>query len=132
MNTEAAVFTAQNIFLAGNAQNSTSGSTKSAMITLKKYSKEGKTMNSEQLITEASRAITEFRRQQDCYCYLYVRNEKVVALVPQEIPIPCDPNLKITQYDMERGFTNSRWNTIGTALLNLYNKDVACHARQKH
>lgn len=90
-----------------------------------------KTMNSEQLICQAGTAIAVWEKYHNTGCRLYIRDGRVYAKSDENSAKPGDPELYIGICNIKHGLSVPQWNILGSALLNLYNKEVACQARQK-
>lgn len=90
-----------------------------------------KTINSFKLIIEASEAITNWHRGYHGNCVLSILNGKVICSKPLAESHLAVKDLYVTVWYMEHGFNQVQWNSIATELLNLYNKEKACQARQK-
>lgn len=89
-------------------------------------------MNSEQLITEAGKAIEEWLHNHNVGCWLSISNGHVKCKAKLKADDCNALELYVSGWQMEHGLSTRQWNNTGTALLNLYNKEVACQAHQKH
>ena len=89
-------------------------------------------MNSFDLMCQAANALSKFKKTHDATCILYISDGQVETGSIKDVT-PSHPRcLIITKFQQHHGFTTTQWSTIGTALFNLYNKEKACQARQKH
>ncbi len=89
-------------------------------------------MNSTQLSIAAGEALAEYGQTHNEACVLsqnggIVRCSPVFEGGPQKYD-----SLWISHYELKNGMKNARWNSIGTALLNLYTKELSCQAHRKH
>lgn len=89
-------------------------------------------MTSEDLIMLAEKAILHWTDHHSSPCFLSIQNGTVVAASTKDMTQKCPNCLILTPFSQCFGFSNARWHSIGTALFNLYTKEVACQARQKH
>ena len=89
-------------------------------------------MNSEALIANAAVVIDYFLSENDCSCCLSINNGVILATPKKQCTCEHEPCLTFTKWDQSYGLTNAQWNMVGTALLNLYNKEKLCHQHQKH
>lgn len=80
-------------------------------------------MNPEMLIYQAGNAIAEFARTHDTMCSLYIYNGTVRCLPRNEMTTKLPACLNITIWQQRNGLTSTKWNSIGNALLKLYNKE---------
>jgi len=88
-------------------------------------------MNSEQMIENSAIVIEYFAREHDCACCLSISNGVVLAKPKKQCTCEHAPFLTFTKWDQIHGLTNAQWKTVGTELLNQYNKEKSCQAHQK-
>lgn len=84
-------------------------------------------INSEQLTTEASKAIESWRKHHNTPCRLDVQKGKVIRVKCCLHNKYVFNDLFITRFELDRGLTSIRWNMIGGELFDLYIKELSCH-----
>lgn len=89
-------------------------------------------MNSEQMKILAGDAIAEWLRHHGTPCTLDIANGLVIARKVTDADRLHRRSLIIPRFALKAGLTSSGWDTVGTALHNLYYKEKACQAHQKH
>ncbi len=89
-------------------------------------------MNSTELYIAAGEAICKWGKTHKEGCVLSLASETVLCdpIVPG-VRIYRNP-LAISTLEVLRGMKQHRWDEIGTELHNLYCKELACQAHQKH
>lgn len=88
-------------------------------------------MNSTELYIAAGDAICEWGKLHNDACFLYIEDGQVICQRAQDPPRLQNNPLLISKFEIERGMKQARWNTIDTALHNLYCKELSCQAHQK-
>ena len=88
-------------------------------------------MNSMYLKTAAGDAISVWQIQHNVACILSIHNGSVTCEIADTSKFMRNNPLYISRFELKRGLTSSRWNSVGTALHNLYCKELACQAHQK-
>jgi len=83
-------------------------------------------MNSEQIIQRASDSICAWTSEHNAPCLVYVKDGEVRCREGDEDGRYSDRVLYISRIDIVKGLTHNHWLLLGSALLNLYNKEKAC------
>jgi len=96
-----------------------------------RYQQTEKTMNSEQLIENASIVIEFFARDHEGACVLSIKNGVILATPAKEARCKAGSCLYITPWQQRHGLSSRMWKVLGSELLNLYNKEGACHTLPK-
>lgn len=89
-------------------------------------------MNSTELYILAGDAICEWGKNHNCPCILTWDGSSIICCkVPEDRKQHNNP-LYISSYEIENGMKQNRWSSIGSALHNLFCKELTCQAHQKH
>ena len=89
-------------------------------------------MNSMELSCAAGVAIFEWHTHHNVACILSILDGKVICEKPHTTKFQRNNPLYISKFELSRGLTSSRWDSVGTALHNLYCKELECQSHQKH
>lgn len=88
-------------------------------------------MNSEEMITKAGEALEFFQTHHVGTAHLYFKDGHVVCWDLAHRPHKIPNELIVSVYQQKNGLTGAQWDAIGTTLINLSNKEVACQAHPK-
>lgn len=88
-------------------------------------------MNTEEIIVGTGELLNKWRREENSPCVLYVENGLVCCREAVEGDPQRVTDLYVSIWYQENGFTSVQWSTISTALLNQYNREVACRQHLK-
>lgn len=88
-------------------------------------------MNSTELYILAGEAIAGWIREHNDACVLGIQDGNVICTKPPVANNLRNDPLYISKFEISRGMKQDRWTTIGTALHNLYCRELACQEHQK-
>lgn len=88
-------------------------------------------MNPMDLSTAAGGAIEQWQKTHVTACILSMDGSEVVCEIPDTSKFLRNNPLYISKFELTRGLTSNRWNRIGSALHNLYFKELACQKPRK-
>lgn len=89
-------------------------------------------MNSLKLQIAAAKSVEEFEKHNDTSCVLYIRDGLVCCCPTREKLTKSPTCLIFSRIQQRLGLSKAGWTMVGNTLFNLYNKEQACQAHQKH